>query len=38
MVFDTILFDLDDTIHYRNASLFKFVDLFKIKYSNVLYD
>ena len=38
MVFDTMLFDLDDTIHNRNASLFKFVDLFKIKYSNVLYD
>ena len=36
MVFDTILFDLDDTIHDRNKSLCKFVDLFKQKYSKYL--
>ncbi|WP_346935718.1 HAD family hydrolase [Clostridium sp.] len=36
MIFDTILFDLDDTIHDRNRSLSKFVDLFKLKYSEVL--
>lgn len=34
MVFDTILFDLDDTLHDRNKSLCKFVDLFKLKYSH----
>jgi putative hydrolase of the HAD superfamily len=32
MTFDTILFDLDDTIHDRNKSLFKFVDIFVLKY------
>lgn len=36
MIFDTILFDLDDTIHDRNKSLCKFVDLFKLKYSDEL--
>ncbi|MEW9079565.1 HAD family hydrolase [Terrisporobacter glycolicus] len=36
MIFDTILFDLDDTIHDRNKSLCRFVDLFKLKYSNAL--
>jgi putative hydrolase of the HAD superfamily len=36
MIFDTILFDLDDTIHDRNKSLCKFADLFEIKYSNEL--
>ena len=40
MIFDTILFDLDvdldDTIHDRNRSLCKFVDLFKLKYSDTL--
>lgn len=36
MIFDTILFDLDDTIHDRNKSLCKFVDFFKLKYSNAL--
>ena len=32
MNFDTILFDLDDTLHDRNKSLCKFVELFKQKY------
>ncbi|WP_291569249.1 HAD family hydrolase [Clostridium sp. UBA4548] len=36
MIFDTILFDLDDTLHDRNKSLCKFVDLFKLEYSHVL--
>jgi putative hydrolase of the HAD superfamily len=36
MIFDTILFDLDDTIHDRNKSLCKFVALFKLKYSDSL--
>jgi putative hydrolase of the HAD superfamily len=36
MFFDTILFDLDDTLHDRNKSLCKFIDLFKIKYSHAL--
>lgn len=36
MIFDTILFDLDDTLHDRNKSLCKFVDLFEMKYSNEL--
>ena len=36
MIFDTILFDLDDTIHDRNMSLCKFVDLFKLKYAHTL--
>jgi putative hydrolase of the HAD superfamily len=36
MNFDTILFDLDDTIHDRNRSLSNFVDLFKSKYSDAL--
>lgn len=36
MIFDTILFDLDDTIHDRNRSLCKFVHLFKLKYSEAL--
>lgn len=36
MIFNTILFDLDDTIHNRNKSLCKFVDLFKLKYSDSL--
>jgi len=34
MIFDTILFDLDDTIHDRDKSLCKFADLFEMKYSN----
>ncbi|MGH4121614.1 MAG: hypothetical protein ACREV6_01555 [Clostridium sp.] len=36
MTFDTILFDLDDTIHDRNKSLYKFVDLFILKYFHAL--
>lgn len=32
MIFDTILFDLDDTIHDRNRSLCKFVDHFILRY------
>lgn len=36
MNFDTILFDLDDTIHDRNKSLSNFVELFKRKYSDAL--
>jgi putative hydrolase of the HAD superfamily len=32
MTFDTILFDLDDTLHDRNKALCKFVDLFVLKY------
>jgi hypothetical protein len=32
MIFDTILLDLDDTIHDRNRSLCKFVDLFILRY------
>ena len=32
MIFDTILFDLDDTIHDRHKSLCKFTDLFLLKY------
>lgn len=36
MIFDTILFDLDDTIHDRNRSLCRFVDLFKLKYFDSL--
>jgi len=36
MTFDTILFDLDDTIHDRNNSLCKFVDIFQMKYSKAL--
>ncbi len=33
MFFDAILFDLDDTLHDRNKSLLKFVDLFIARYS-----
>jgi putative hydrolase of the HAD superfamily len=36
MIFDTILFDLDDTILDRNSSLYKFVHLFKLKYSEAM--
>lgn len=36
MIFDTILFDLDDTIHDRNRSLYRFVDLLKLKYFDSL--
>jgi len=36
VIFDTILFDLDDTIHDRNKSLCKFIDLFKLKYRPAL--
>jgi putative hydrolase of the HAD superfamily len=36
LIFDTIHFDLDDTIHDRNKSLCKFADLFEMKYSNKL--
>jgi putative hydrolase of the HAD superfamily len=36
MIFDTILFDLDDTIHDRNRSLCKFVDLFILRYCDAL--
>lgn len=36
MIFDTILFDLDDTIHDRNKSLCKFVVLFISKYCDAL--
>lgn len=36
MIFDTILFDLDDTIHDRNRTLCKFVDLFILKYCDAL--
>ncbi len=36
MIFDTILFDLDDTILDRNRSLCKFVDLFILKYCDAL--
>lgn len=36
MIFDTILFDLDDTIHDRNRSLCKFVDLFILRYCDGL--
>ncbi len=36
MIFDTILFDLDDTIHDRNRSLCKYVNLFILKFSDAL--
>ncbi len=36
MIFDTILFDLDDTIHDRNRSLCKFVDHFILRYCDTL--
>jgi putative hydrolase of the HAD superfamily len=36
MIFNTILFDLDDTIHDRNRSLCKFVELFNLKYTHAL--
>jgi len=36
MIFDTILFDLDDTIHDRNRTLCKLVDLFISRYCDVL--
>ncbi len=36
MIFDTILFDLDDTIHDRNSSLCKFVDFFILRYCDAL--
>ena len=36
MIFDTILFDLDDTIHDRNNSLCKFADIFEMIYSKAL--
>ncbi len=38
MIFDTILFDLDDTIHDRNRSLCRFADLFILKYCDALDD
>lgn len=36
MIFNTILFDLDDTIHDRSRSLCKFAELFNLKYSYAL--
>lgn len=36
MIFDTILFDLDDTLHNRNRSVHNFIDLFMSRYRNVL--
>ena len=36
MIFDTVLFDLDDTIHDRSNSLCKFADIFEMKYSKAL--
>lgn len=36
MFFDTILFDLDDTLHDRKKSLCKFIDLFILEYSHAL--
>ncbi|WP_017415492.1 HAD family hydrolase [Clostridium tunisiense] len=36
MIFDTILFDLDDTLHDRNKSLCNFIDLFIFEYSHAL--
>ena len=35
-MFDTILFDLDDTLHDRNSTVHKFADLFNLNYSNAL--
>jgi len=36
MTFDTLLFDLDDTIHDRNKTLHNFVNLFTLRYENEL--
>lgn len=36
MFFDSILFDLDDTLHDRNRSLIKFIDIFILKYCLVM--
>jgi putative hydrolase of the HAD superfamily len=36
MNFNTILFDLDDTLLDRNRSLYTFIELFKAKYDHVL--
>lgn len=37
MFFQSILFDLDDTLHDRNRSLYKFIDLFVKQFSNVMF-
>lgn len=36
MFFNTILFDLDDTLHDRDKSLSEFIKIFKDKYSHML--
>jgi putative hydrolase of the HAD superfamily len=36
MYFDSILFDLDDTLHNRNKSLDKFANLFEQKYNQLI--
>lgn len=36
MCFDTVLFDLDDTLHDRNKSLSAFIDIFTDKYAHLL--
>jgi len=36
MFYDTVLFDLDDTLHDRNRSICNFIDLFIAKYSNLM--
>lgn len=36
MIFDTILFDLDDTLHDRNKTLHNFIRLFIQRYSRDL--
>ena len=38
MLFESILFDLDDTLHDRNKSLCKFIDLFKLQYFDAIDD
>jgi len=38
MYFDTVLFDLDDTLHDRNKSLSIFIDIFIENYAHLLYD